>query len=320
MATLYFAKFNINERIYEVYEDEAIYELLLGRVFTNLNEQLELTEYNDNKTVRYKFITLDKKPDQFIINGRLVAYAPGTHVSYDEETDNIVETEDNKKATYVTFSFDLRREIIGFVTKNDFGRKQFIDRFTGLVENMCPDLGEIEIYLETDKRILDEKMEKFKHVTHINLELIPPNNDKKLFRRLFDLDPEKINDVGGTSFIMRIKGSAKKGINTASQYVKNLVLGVSLGYGVMTAEGIDTSSNPYNVKSDKDALYVKNIHNNNKDNIIAIEELTRSGVSQILISKIDMKSNYLEEIQNKKEELLKSLDGEMNNGEQERRD
>lgn len=281
MSTVYFAKFNINEKIYDVYEKKESLDELLSIIYQGMSSDLELTEVVKKKEVNYKFIQLNKDPETLVVNGRIVAFAPGTHITYNREKDDVIETSDDSKATYITFSFDIKSETIGFVPKFDFGRKQFLDRFKSLIEKSIPEVGEVEIFLETDLQALNEKIEKFKHIDEVSLSLIPPNNDKELFEELFGIEPEKLNKTGGTKFLLQIKGTAKKGLDITSEYLKNLIKGVSLGYGYITLKGRNTSDEDLNVKSDKDAPYIKGINDNNKDSMPAIEEKTRAGVSQL---------------------------------------
>jgi hypothetical protein len=280
LSTVYFAKFNINEKIYDVYDKKESLTKLLNMVYKGLNTEVELAEVSNKKDLNFKFISLHPQ-DSLIVNGRVVAYAPGTHISYDPDTDDVIETKDNKKATYVTFTFDIKNEIIGFVPKVDFGHNQFLRRFKALVENCVPEIGEVELFLESDLQALNEKIIKFKHVQEVSLNLIPPNNDKKLFEELFDIKPEKLNETGGNKFFLSLKGTAKQGLNLASDYMKNLIKGVSLGYGNMRITGKNTSEEDYSVKSDKDALYTRPISNNNKDNILEVEEKTKAGVKHL---------------------------------------
>ncbi|CDQ17956.1 hypothetical protein [Halobacillus karajensis] len=308
ISTVYFAKFNINEKIYDVYEGKESLNKLLESIYNGINTDTELKENVKKKDINYKFITLDKK-DQMVISGRLVAYAPGTHVSYDDEKDDVVETKDNKKATYVTFTFDVRREIIGFVPKFDFGYKQFIDRFANLVEEMVKEVGEVELVLEQDRQKLQKRLDQFHIVKDMRVDLVPPNNDKKLFKRLYGLDPEDINETGGTRFMMQFKGTAKKGIDLASSFAKNLILGVTIGYGRMIVEGENRSHEPYRVKSDKDALFTRPINSHNKENINAIEEKTRSGITILMAEK--QKATSQENVGSKlKEKLIQELENE----------
>lgn len=312
MSTVSFAKFNINEKIYEVYDGKESLGKLLNILYQSMTTEVEMSEEDRKKVVNFKFITLDKNPDTMVINGRLVAYAPGTHISYDSEKDDVVETADNKKATYVTFSFDIQKEIIGFVTKVDFGWKQFLRRFKTLIEASAPELGEVELILESDNQILKEKLGKFKHVQEVTINLVPPNNDKKLFEKLFDLDPDKLNKTGGTKFLLNIKGSAKHGIDLTSSYLRNIINGISIGYGNLTAIGKNTSDEVLRVKSEKDAVYTKPIADINKDSIPEVAEKTRAGIIGLAAIKAEIKEEYDEDL---KDTLIKELVGDDSNGE-----
>jgi hypothetical protein len=310
VSTVFFAKFNINEKIYEVYDGKVSLDDLLKKVFLGMETDIELEETVNKKTTNYKFITLDKDPDSFIVNGRLVAYAPGVHVSYDEETDNVIETHDNKKATYVTFSFDIRRETIGFVPKNDFGRKQFIDRFAQLIENLIPEVGEIELILEKDKQLLNEKISTINHVEEIRIHLIPPNNDKKLFESLFGLNSDDLAETGGNRFTFNIRGTAEKGINVASSFIKNLINGVVVGYGKLSARGRNTSGEAVTVSSEDKALYTRGIPEFNKDSIPAIAEKTRAGYMTLASMKATAKDDLLTKQRELKYELIRKIENE----------
>lgn len=304
---VYFAKFNINEKIYEVYKKEGMLNELLNTVFREMNTDIELVEVKKNKTTNYKFIQLDKNSDEFIVNGRLVAYAPGTHVSYDSEKDDVIETKDNKKASYVTFSFDTRKEIIGFVPKQSFGRKQFIERFTELIEKTVPEVGEVEIILENDKQLINEKLNVLSHINEIVVDLIPPNNDKDLFKTLYGINPEELDETGGNKFTFIIKGSVSKGINKSSKYIKKLINGVIMGYGRIVAKGRNTSGEPDHINSEEQALYTKGIENINKDNIPMIEEKTRAGYVTLSVMKTIAKEELLNQKESLKKELLRKV-------------
>ncbi|UQZ76836.1 hypothetical protein C2I17_21085 [Niallia circulans] len=310
MSTVYFAKFNINEKIYDVYDGKIKLEELLKKIYLEMDTELELQDIYRKKESNYKFIQLDKDPDKFVVNGRLVAYAPGVHVSYDEETDNIIETKDNKKATYVTFSFDVMKETVGFVPKVDFGRKQFIERFASLIEHQIPEIGEIEVILESDKEILNDKLKKIHHVDEVVINLIPPNNDKKLFESLFGINSEELKDTGGNRFTFFIKGSTKQGIDLASKYMKKLVNGVIIGYGNLVAKGKNTTGEPVNVNSEEHALYTRGISDHNKDSIPEISEKTRAGVISLAAMKATAKEDLIQRREELKTELLRTIDDE----------
>lgn len=280
MSTVYFAKFNFNEEIFNLYKEGNIDELF-DKVYRNINADTELVDVQNKKTYNYKFISLDKRPEDYIINGRIVAYAPGTHVSFNKETDEIVEVEDDKKASYVTFSFDIRSEIIGFVAKIDFGKNQFLQRFKNLIDATC-DVGEVQLYLATDNRQLTEQMKKFKVLKKMSIELIPPNDERKDFEDLFDLDPEKIEETGARKFAFLLEGIKDIGLKLDSDYVKNFIRATVLGYGIVKAEGINTSNDEFRVNSNKDALFTLPIPSFNKDSIPAIEIKTEAAKAQLM--------------------------------------
>lgn len=275
-----------------------------------METDVELKETVKKKTTHFKFITLYKDPDTLIVNGRLVAYAPGVHVSYDEETDDVMETQDNKKATYITFCFDVKNETIGFVPKLDFGRKQFIDRFRQLIEKLVPEVGEIEIILESDKQLLNEKLRKVNLVEQLTVDLIPPNNDKKLFESLFGLNSDDLAETGGRKFTFNIRGTAEKGLDVTSAFIKNLINGVIVGYGKLTARGKNTSGEPAFVNSEEQALYTKGIADINKDSIPEIEEKTRAGYVSLVSMKLTAREDLLKKQRELKSELLRKIEDE----------
>ncbi|MCQ5364735.1 hypothetical protein NOW01_06905 [Anoxybacillus salavatliensis] len=290
MPRVYFAKFNINEKIYSVYEQKESLTELLNKIFRDINSDVVLNDKDGN----YKFISLDKNPDTLVVNGRLVVYAPGTHVSYDPNKDDVVERADDKMATYITFSFDIRREVIGFVPKRDFGRKQFIEKFKNLIE-ACTNVGEVEIFIESDLEELNAKLQYFKHVKEVSVDLIPPNNDKKEFDSLFSVNSEELKETNGTKFGMRIVGSAKQGINLGAKYLKRLVRGVSLGYGKILVLGKNTSGEDFSISSDDDAPFTRPISEKAKDSIPTIAEKTRAGAAQLLALKAKVRAIESEE-------------------------
>lgn len=296
MSTVYFAKFNFNEDIFNLYKEGNI-EDLFDKVFRNINVNTELGDVQNKKEYNYKFISLDKKPDEYIINGRIVAYAPGTHVSYNKETDEIVEVEDDKKASYVTFSFDVRSEIIGFVAKVDFGRNQFLQRFKNLIDNTC-EVGEVQLYLATDNRQLTEQMERFKELKKMSIELIPPNDERKDFEDLFDLDPDKIEETGARKFVFVLEGIKNIGLMLNSNYVKNFIRATVLGYGIVKAEGINTNNDEFRVNSNKDALFTSPIPSFNKDSIPAIEIKTAAAKVQLRQTRTIIREEIEEEKKN----------------------
>ncbi|MFD0695734.1 hypothetical protein ACFQZT_16740 [Paenibacillus sp. GCM10027628] len=281
MSTVYFAKFNINEEIYNVYNDELLLEKLLFKIYNGIKPNNILADQDGT----YKFISIDKNPDTSVVSGRLVLFAPGVHVSYDEDNDDVIERHDPKAARYITFSFDIRREIIGFVPKRGFSRNLFLEKFKNLIEASC-DIGEVELFIEINKRKFVEQLSVFKHVKEVSIKLIPPNGDKEDFAELFGTSSEKIKETNSTKFELNLKGTAKQGIDVRSDYIKKFIEFVTKGYGLMNFKGKNTSDEDTQVKSDEQAPFTKPISDQSKDVIPTVQEKTRAGISEILLQRV----------------------------------
>lgn len=288
MPRVYFAKFNFNEEIYEIYSDENRRQQLLFKLYDGINNDVELRDSDGT----FKFISLDKNPDNYVVNGRIVLYAPGVHTSYDDKDDDVIERIDDKMAQYVTFSFDVEREIIGFVPKRDFGRKQFIDKLTQLIEKCC-DVGEVKIFLETDLKQLQERLKVFSFVKEVNLKVIPPNGDRDDFAALMGSNAEQIKNTNATKFQMNFMGTAKKGINIGAAYIQKWIGAITRGYGEMVVTGKNQSKEDVTINSNDDAPFVRPITHNAKNSIPEVAEKTRAGISELLalkaISEVMMK-------------------------------
>lgn len=296
MSNVYFAKFNINAEIYDVYSGKTDINKLLNKIYNEINEEERL--YEDKAT--YKFISLDKLPDKSIINGRIVYYGPGTNTSYDATKDDVTEELDENKARYVTFSFDVENEIIGFVPRNNFGYKQFLERFKKLVE-ACADIEEVELFLETDAEDLEQRINFLKKIQKIEVELIPPNNDREDFKMLFGQEAQDLQDTGATKFYLKLTATSKRTIKSSSKYVKRLLKAVGLGYGQMTIIGKNTSGEDVRIKSNDDTPFLRPISEYSKTSIPDVAEKTRAGISDLRRLKATRKVREIEQGDDKTE-------------------
>ncbi|PZT54117.1 hypothetical protein [Paenibacillus silvae] len=282
MARVHFAKFNFNEEIYKIYEKEERRDALLLELYKGINSEVKII---DPQGATYKFISLDKDPDSYVVNGRLVVFAPGVHVSYQDDLDDIEEIEDDKKAKYITFSFDVYREVVGYVAKADFGRIDFLKKFGALIEECC-DVGEVEMVLQTDLNKLQDKLTVFSFVKEVSITAIPPNGDREHFAALMGSNAEEIKKTESTRFKMEFIGTAKKGINIASGYIMKWIGAITAGYGSMTVSGKNSSNEEVVIQSQKDAPFTRPIPEQSKDTIPTVAEKTRAGISQLEAMKI----------------------------------
>ncbi len=289
MSKVYFAKFNINSEIYDVYSGKKELKSLLNKIYVGLNEDIELSE----STGTFKFTSLNKE-NNLVVNGRLVFYGPGTHTSYDPEKGDIEEYLDEHKARYIVFSFDIENEIVGFVPQFGFGHNQFLKRFGALVEG-CADIGEVQLYLESDIESFEERIKHLKRVSEINVELIPPNNDREDFKALFGSEAEELEETGATKFFFKLTASSKKKIKTTSAYVKRLIKGVGLGYGKMTVYGENTSHDKVTIKSMDDTPYLRPIADSEKTSIPEVAEKTRAGINDLQRLKTNLRVRETEQ-------------------------
>ncbi len=281
MSRIHYAKFNFNEDIYKIYDNDELREEFLYKVFSGIDSKLSIKD----KDGTFKFISLHKNSDEYIINGRVVLYAPGTHISYNQDKDDVNEVKDDKMAQYITFSFHVRKEIVGFVPKRNFGKNQFVEKFSRLVEGMC-EIGEVKMYLETDLKELQEKLKVFSFVKSVDVRVIPPNSDRDDFAALMGSNAEQIKETKATKFEMSFMGTAKKGINIASTYIQKWIGAITRGYGEMSVKGENSSHDEIIVHSKTDALFTRPIHNNSKDSIPDVAEKTRAGISELLALKV----------------------------------
>lgn len=276
MSNVLFAKFNVNDQIYDVYSDKSLLDQILSKIYINVNQDFSIID----KEGTYKFTALDKNPDTFVINGRVVHYGPGTHVTYDPSIDDVTETVEDNKAAYVTFSFDVKSEIIGFVPKRDFGHKQFLKRFKNLIEKTAEVEG-IQLFLETDTEKLTERIKYIDKVNELTVRLIPPNNDREDFKALFGAEAEELEKTGATRFFIRLFSTTTGKIEVTSHYVKKLIRAVGLGYGQIFVKGKNKSGEKVTVRSEEDAPYLRPISDINKDSIPEVAEKTRAGVVEL---------------------------------------
>jgi hypothetical protein len=157
---------------------------------------------------------------------------------------------------------------------------QFINKFKNLVESST-NIGEVEIFLETDIRVLNEKLSPLKHVKEVSVTLIPPNDDKEDFEALFSTNSDEIKETNATKFDLSLFGTARRSINVASIYVQKWVKAIGQGYGKMSVIGRNNNGEEVTVRSEEEAPYRRPISENSKDSIPEVVEKTRAGIEHL---------------------------------------
>lgn len=285
MATIYFAKFNINEKINRVRDGSENLDKLLNDVFNGINQKLKVKDV-ENESIIYKFVNLDYISSKMTINGDIVKIYDGIDSNYDEKNDEVIDTFAKNKADYVSFSFDVKNEIIGFVPKQSFSRNSFINYFRLLVEQCVPSIGETEIILLKSKNKLENEFKKMEKMRDLEVFLIPENGDRDALKDILkDVMPE-VQETNAQHLNIKLKGTLKEPLDKDSKLIKKFKSIALMAYATLKASGKNSEGDEFKIDSEKDLLLTKDIRGDNRNSLSEIEELTQKGVESYRIQKI----------------------------------
>lgn len=292
VAKVYFYKFNINSEIYDVYADETLQDIILQKVFSEITTDLTvLEEYKDedsgeDKIVEYKFCDINKDPDNLIISGRLVKIYDGEAQSYDRKKDTVDTIYEQDRAASATFSFDIRREEIAFITRVGFRYLQFGKYFKMLLEQRFPE-NSFELILEKNVGLLKEKVYALKRVLKVNTVIIPPNANEDEFKTLLGASVEEFKETRATKYFqgVEISSKGKRTINPKAKFFQRMFYAVGKGYANMTVEGRNHENVKVTVDSDEETPYRDTIPDNEKDSILAFKERSAISITKLLADK-----------------------------------
>lgn len=273
LAYLYSAKFNINERIYQVEKGEVTLQSLLELVFNNLNQNESIADEKDEEII-YKFVDLNKDQNSMVINGAIVKIYDGINSEYDRKKDKVIDKEAPDKADYVSFSFDVRQEVIGFVPKQTFSREAFMKYFKHLVEVCVPEIGDIKVMPITDAYMLEQQFKKMKTLKEIEVLVIPSNDDSNDIAELVDILNTDVKESNAQEMGIRLKGSIREPLLKSSKLVDQLKDVAKKAYANIKAKGRDETGADYEIDSSKDTLLKRPIRNDLKNSVSDIEEQT----------------------------------------------
>lgn len=291
MATLYTAKFNINEKIYEAKKGTLLVGELLNKVFEcfNQNEKV-LDEKIEGMT--YKFVDLERDYDNQIITGRMIKYYDGTNARYLEDEDKLVEEHTPNKAEYITFSFNTKTEIIGFVPKQGFSKENFIYYFELLIEKMCPEIGKIKLILVIDGAELEHKFKQLKILKEIQIEVIPENNDTFEIGDMLDILKDDIEESNAQHMEVKLKGTKREPLVKKSKLVEDFKGIAKKAYAKLKAIGYKENGDEYTIDTNKDIHLKRTVANHNKDSMPMIKELTQEVSNEYAIQKNQEANRY----------------------------
>ncbi|WP_439442881.1 hypothetical protein ACSMFR_09935 [Listeria aquatica] len=285
MAKIYFAKMNVNDEIFEVYKGEKKLTDLLQEIYEKINSKDVIY---DKFGGRYKFFDLDKVIDDntknsLQIRGRLGYIKSGANSSYDPQNDTAIDIIDKNKLEYITFYFDVKKELIAFNSKIGFNRFKFIEVFPKLIKKSS-NIG-VQLITETNFEELQNNIKSIKTLKKIQLKLVPPNGDRGEFAELYSVDADKYEDANITNIQQALSTQTRRGLNKDSDAIQNMIKGIGLGYAEGKFFGKDSSNEDIEVDSSKKVPYTKTLHKNSTNDKQTIFEKGRAGFIQLLARK-----------------------------------
>lgn len=286
MGMMYFAKMNVNENIYEVYNNKKNLNSLIQKIFLSITTK---TEIYDESGGRYKFFDLDTNTDNMSIVGNLGYIKAGIHSSYDPDNDSAIDVVDKNKLKYVTYYFDVQHEMLAYMTLPVLSQKKVLDIFAKLIKRES-DIG-VEFIQESNLDDLQAELKKFKKLSKLEVKLVPPNGDKEDFAELSSLSVDKIEESRATKISQSFQTQRKEGLKQDSILIKNTVTSVSLGYAEAKFYGKDRSDEKIEVSTSMDIPYRKYVNPNSTKSHSIISEKGRSGITNILEYKTRVRLN-----------------------------
>lgn len=255
MANIYIAKLNVNEKIYEVYKNEIQLSKLLKNLYYNLDDKKILeNEFNE---VRYKIVDIEKDPENFIISGRFLRiFKSQTQDFYDSDKDTVVEKALGDKAEYVPFTFYVKREIIAFVPKQTFTRKQFLKIFKEFITYSYPEIGEVDLQIKYDNASIDKKFKKIKVLKKVEVVIVPPNGDEDLWEGLKNVEKD-LKETEAKKMSISLEATKKKPLKKTSNLVQGFLKFVKNQYGELEAIGYDAKNNEVNIDTINDEKLIE---------------------------------------------------------------
>jgi len=286
MAKLFFAKMNINEDIFEVYNKKKNLNKLLQEIYLGI---VTTTVVHDEQGGRLKFFDIDKFEDNSIIRGRLGYIKKGVHSTYDPDKDTAIDIEDKNKIEYITFYFDVYKEMLAYTVNPVLTKKRVLKSFEELIKKET-DIG-VVFMLETDIAELKSELAKMDVLRKVILNIVPPNGDKKEFSTLFSLNADKVSEGGATSIKQEYSNRSKEGLNKDSSLIEDAKDGIALGYAKGAFYGKDNHGEDIEIHTEENSPYFKSVRSDQNKNKIVIADKGRAGIIDLLAYKAKIREN-----------------------------
>lgn len=276
LSKMYFAKMNVNEDIYEVYNDKRELTKLLVLIFEGITPK---PDFYDEKGGRTKFFDLNISSEGMKVTGRLGYIKPGVHSSYDPETDSAIDTKDNNKIEYITFYFDVDEEMLAYVVNPILGRKKVPESFAKLIKKGSG-IG-VEFSIEANVNTIRADIKRYERIGKLHVKLLPPNGDKDDFNKLMGLTLEDVEESNATKVNQEFQTQRKAGINPNSKLVQNFIDGAGLGYAEISLTGKDQHGENLELNSSENAPFTRSVDSDKTKNINTITDIGKAGIYDI---------------------------------------
>lgn len=287
MAYLYFAKLNVNNNIFKVYNSEDDIENVLNKLIVNINNK-EILSLPKNKGY-IKFIALTSSIEQRFVSGRLIKIFEDDLQMYNSETDDLEDLPQSTLARNSTFYFDVQHELIAFTVGKYFSPKQFCDYFEQLI-NQCTEEGSFNVTLLKDTDSFEEKVKRFSKIISVTFKIVPKNPCHDEFDNLY-ANPESMESMQATGLEVTYTANNKnnQGLNLNNDYFKNLKKGLELGYIKSRVIGLIAGVTKGKVYSEQDTPKRFIIPNNDQTSIPNVHEHAKAFIPQILLKMLGKK-------------------------------
>lgn len=315
MSKLYFAKMNVSDKIFDVYEGTIKLDDLLdkifdeistkkyirvknGQVITDTGEKVEidkddLSKKNDEpeeekRKGRIKFLTIDKINSDRCISGFLGEIGAEERSTYDAEKDGISSELVPNALDFVTFYFDVSKEILAFTTTLKLSRKKVLEYFECLIYELSA--VSVKFVLETDSEAFTRKIQSFDLVSKMEIKLFPPNGQQEDFDKLLGgIKAKDMKETGASYFIQKYSSLKKDGLKMASKLLNSFVMAVKLGYANAKITGKLSNGSRLIITSVDDAPFIKEISSLENKSQAIVSETAKAGIKEILTNKANVR-------------------------------
>lgn len=275
MAYLYFSKVNLNEGIYEAYQNEKILINKLNYLYHNLSslkeifldEEVYITNdlgKKEKKEIKrkYSFGTIYLKENKKIL-GTVIKHSK--IIQNEKQKDGQVKEHVLNNDIPVTFIFDIDLEIITFIRRKGFGYAQFNEAFEKII-NTTLDQDNFKIILLKNKSLAKEKIKTFIKINEIKSTFIPHNRNRDSFKALYGRKSDKLQSANAIKIIEIIEGG-ENGLNPESELIDDAITISAIGYGNVEVTGEDENGNKKVFSDNEKTPYIQFIPESIKKNL-----------------------------------------------------